>query len=47
MTMKQTHAVWHAIAQCIVATNNAEDEGVEFCPWKPGMHPLERKLWYC
>lgn len=47
MTMKQVHAIWHAISQCIVATNNAEDEGRPFCLWSPHMQKLERKLWYC
>lgn len=35
MTMQFAHAIWHAITQCLVATNNAEDEGILFCPWTP------------
>lgn len=33
MTMKYVHSIWRSICQCIVATQNCEEEGRPFCSW--------------
>lgn len=39
MTMKTAHCIWHAICQCLVATDNCEEEGRPFCKWSLSCKP--------